>query len=81
MSRPTPSIDIDPQETREWLDAMEAVVAVEGRDRAHFLIDQLLDEDVAQHGSLHGRVTTPYVNTIAPTRQPPTPATWPSSAG
>ncbi|AZG06576.1 pyruvate dehydrogenase (acetyl-transferring), homodimeric type [Pigmentiphaga sp. H8] len=70
MSQPTSPIDIDPQETREWLDAMEAVVAVEGRDRAHFLIDQLLDEDVAQHGSLHGRVTTPYVNTIARARQP-----------
>src|SRR5437868_5150424 len=35
--------DLDPQETREWLDALSAVLAVEGPDRAHFLIEQLTD--------------------------------------
>ncbi|OVZ64970.1 pyruvate dehydrogenase (acetyl-transferring), homodimeric type [Pigmentiphaga sp. NML080357] len=70
MNPPLASLDTDPQETREWLDAMEAVVAVEGRDRAHYLIDQLLDEDMSRHGDLHGRVTTPYVNTIPRARQP-----------
>lgn len=62
--------DIDPQETREWLEALEAVVAVEGRPRAHYLIDQLVDFDVEQHGSLHGKVTTAYVNTIPKRAQP-----------
>lgn len=33
MNPPLASLDTDPQETREWLDAMEAVVAVEGRER------------------------------------------------
>ncbi|NHC61029.1 pyruvate dehydrogenase (acetyl-transferring), homodimeric type [Paenalcaligenes suwonensis] len=62
--------DIDPQETREWLEALEAVVAVEGRPRAHYLIDQLVDFDVEQHGSLHDKVTTAYVNTIPKRAQP-----------
>jgi pyruvate dehydrogenase E1 component len=33
----TPS-DLDPQETREWLDALEGVLDREGPDRAHYLI-------------------------------------------
>ena len=65
--------DKDPQETREWLDSMESVIEVEGRPRAHYLIDQLLDFDVARHGDFHGRVTTPYVNSIAPERELPYP--------
>ncbi|AJC21960.1 pyruvate dehydrogenase (acetyl-transferring), homodimeric type [Pandoraea pulmonicola] len=70
MTQPLAVPDIDPQETREWLEAMEAVVAVEGRPRAHYLIDQLMDFDVAQYGDLHGKVTTAYVNTIPKSRQP-----------
>ncbi|MFM0605211.1 pyruvate dehydrogenase (acetyl-transferring), homodimeric type [Paraburkholderia sediminicola] len=63
-------VDLDPQETQEWLEAMEAVVAVEGRPRAHYLIDQLVDRDAARHGDMHGRVTSAYVNTIGLERQP-----------
>lgn len=70
MTHPLVLPDVDPQETREWLEALEAVVAAEGRPRAHYLIDQLMDFDVAQHGDLHGRVTTAYVNTISKERQP-----------
>lgn len=61
--------DIDPQETKEWLEAMQAVVAVEGRPRVHYLLDQLVDSDSAQHGGMHGRVTTAYTNSIATERQ------------
>ncbi|AZF53894.1 Pyruvate dehydrogenase E1 component [Pseudomonas sp. R4-34-07] len=67
------SLDNDPQETREWLDSIESVLSAEGRPRAHYLIDQLLDFDVARHGDFYGRVTTPYVNTIAVDRQVPYP--------
>ena len=34
--------DIDPEETREWLDSLEAVIDAEGVDRAHFLLEQLI---------------------------------------
>ncbi|KPW94751.1 Pyruvate dehydrogenase E1 component, partial [Pseudomonas syringae pv. cerasicola] len=66
-------LDEDPQETREWLESIESVLNSEGRPRAHYLIDQLLDFDVAQHGDFYGRVTTPYVNTIPSDRQQPYP--------
>ncbi|MCO8170057.1 pyruvate dehydrogenase (acetyl-transferring), homodimeric type [Pseudomonas sp. 21LCFQ02] len=73
MAQRYPHPDADPQETREWLDSIASVVEAEGRPRAHFLIDQLLDFDVSLHGDFHGRVTTPYVNSITPDRQLPYP--------
>ncbi len=73
MAHSYPLRDEDPQETREWIDSIASVVEVEGRPRAHFLIDQLLDFDVSVHGDFHGRVTTPYVNSIAPERELPYP--------
>ncbi|MGZ0706395.1 pyruvate dehydrogenase (acetyl-transferring), homodimeric type [Pseudomonas sp. L5B5] len=73
MAQQSVFLDEDPQETREWLESIESVLSVEGRPRAHYLIDQLLDFDVAQHGDFYGRVTTPYVNTIPVNRQQPYP--------
>ena len=35
--------DQDPEETREWLDALKSVLEVEGVGRAHYLIEQLID--------------------------------------
>ncbi|MYZ45840.1 pyruvate dehydrogenase (acetyl-transferring), homodimeric type [Schauerella aestuarii] len=70
MTPPVEFTDVDPEETREWLDALDAVVAVEGRPRAHYLIDRLLDRDEARHGDPYGRVNTAYVNTIPLALQP-----------
>src|SRR6187402_321332 len=70
MNHPSVQPDIDPAETREWLEAIEAVTNADGRDRAHYLMDRLNDFDVGRHGDLHGRVTTPYVNSISLERQP-----------
>ena len=59
--------DANPEETKEWLDALHSVVDEEGIDRAHFLIDKLNDTAIRM-----GRyvpitsVVTPYSNTIAP---------------
>jgi pyruvate dehydrogenase E1 component len=70
MNQPFVQPDIDPEETREWVEALEAVTKTDGRARAHYLMDQLSDYDVSRHGDLHGRATTAYVNTIARERQP-----------
>jgi pyruvate dehydrogenase E1 component len=56
--------DPDAQETREWLEALAAVIATEGRERGHFLLEQLLEE-ARQHGvDMPFSAHTAYVNTI-----------------
>ena len=56
--------DQDSQETREWMDALSAVIESEGPDRAHFLLEQLL-EHARQHSiDMPFSATTAYVNTI-----------------
>ncbi len=58
--------DTDSQETREWVEALAAVIASEGRERGHFLLEQLLEE-ARQHGiDMPFSATTAYVNTIEP---------------
>ncbi|WP_375067370.1 pyruvate dehydrogenase (acetyl-transferring), homodimeric type [Stenotrophomonas lactitubi] len=63
-------LDTDPQETREWRESLHAVIKAGGRPRAHYLLDQLDELDVQQHGDLHTRAWTAYTNTIPPERQP-----------
>ena len=43
-SAPPPTTTPTPQETREWLDALSAVIGAEGGERAHFLLEQLIDQ-------------------------------------
>lgn len=65
--------DQDPQETREWLEALEAVVAIEGTDKARHLIGNLI-EAARKHGiDTPYSATTPYINTIPPEKEPPYP--------
>ena len=61
--------DLDPQETREWLDALSAVLAVEGPDRAHFLIEQLIDTARRSGAYMPFSANTAYINTIPVDKQ------------
>jgi len=61
-----PTLDLDSQETREWMDALSAVIQSEGPERAHFLLEQLLDHARQQSIDMPFSATTAYVNTIAP---------------
>ena len=65
--------DIDPQETREWLDALEGVLEAEGPDRAHFLIEQLIDKARRSGAYLPFSANTAYINTIPVDKQVPHP--------
>ncbi len=65
--------DIDPQETSEWLEALEAVLENEGAERAHFLLEQLIEKARLSGAYLPYKATTAYLNTIPPSRQPPFP--------
>jgi len=57
--------DYDPQETREWLDALESVLKNEGAERAHFLLGQLIDKARSSGAGVPFSATTPYCNSIA----------------
>ncbi len=58
--------DIDPIETREWLDALQSVVAQEGNERAAFLLQELLNKATSDGIKLGSSIRTPYRNTIKP---------------
>jgi pyruvate dehydrogenase E1 component len=61
--------DHDPQETREWLAALEGVLAQEGPDRAHFLIEALIDKARRSGAYLPFSANTAYINTIPVEKQ------------
>jgi pyruvate dehydrogenase E1 component len=56
--------DGDPDETREWLDALDSVLQNEGPERAHFLIERLIDKARRSGAHLPYKLTTAYLNTI-----------------
>jgi len=56
--------DIDPQETQEWLDALEAVLENEGAERTHFLLERLIDKARRSGLYLPYSANTAYENTI-----------------
>ncbi|TDJ33961.1 MAG: pyruvate dehydrogenase (acetyl-transferring), homodimeric type [Gammaproteobacteria bacterium] len=62
--RPDTFEDLDPEETREWIESLDAVIAADGPERAHFLLDQLVDTARRRGTYLPYRMTTAYVNTI-----------------
>lgn len=56
--------DLDPIETREWLDSLQAVVTNDGKERAAFLIQELLNKANTDGIRLETSLNTPYRNTI-----------------
>ena len=65
--------DPDPIETREWLDALETVIEREGPERAHFLLEQMLDVSRRSGANIPFSNTTGYVNTIPTQLEVPSP--------
>ncbi|BBP45772.1 pyruvate dehydrogenase E1 component [Thiosulfatimonas sediminis] len=58
-------IDQDPQETQEWIDALEAVVEFEGSDKAQHIIASLIEKARVHGIDIPYSANTPYVNTIS----------------
>jgi len=56
--------DINNQETQEWLDSLSSVIDAEGTERAHFLIEMMIDQARRSGSNLPYNATTSYVNTI-----------------
>ena len=66
---PAAGQDPDQQETREWRDALSSVIEQSGPERAHFLLEQLL-EHARQHSiDMPFSATTGYVNTLEPAQE------------
>ncbi len=61
--------DPDPQETQEWLDALEAVLEREGPNRAHYLLERLIDKARRSGAYLPYSANTAYINTIPPAKE------------
>jgi pyruvate dehydrogenase E1 component len=61
--------DIDPQETREWLDSLDAVIEREGPSRANFLLEQLVARARSSGSYIPYNANTAYMNTIPPDRE------------
>jgi pyruvate dehydrogenase E1 component len=68
-----PEDDGDPLETREWLDALDAVIAAEGPARATFVLKQLLQHARTRRVPLPQVLNTPYLNTVSLGEQAPFP--------
>jgi len=62
--------DTDVGETEEWLTAFEQVIRHEGRERARFLLEKLLEKGYEKDVTLPFTGNTPYINTIPAARQP-----------
>jgi pyruvate dehydrogenase E1 component len=60
------NLDLDPVETREWLDALHAVLINDGAERGAFLLQQLINKANAEGVPLTTSIKTPYRNTIKP---------------
>ncbi len=62
--------DIDPTETREWLESIDSVLGQHGPERAHFLLNQMIDFARRSGAYLPYSPNTAYLNTISTGRQP-----------
>ena len=62
--------DLDPQETQEWLESIDSVLRSHGVDRAHFLLNSMIDHARRSGAYLPYSATTAYLNTIPVGQQP-----------
>ena len=65
--------DIDPEETQEWIESLDSVLEREGPERAHFLLERLIDKTRRSGAYLPFSAKTAYVNTIPLSMQRPIP--------
>ena len=65
--------DHDPLETQEWLESIDSVLKAYGPDRAHYLLERLIDHTRRAGAYLPFKPNTAYVNTIGPAQEQPYP--------
>ena len=62
--------DIDPDETQEWIDSLDAVLDEKGRTRARYIMLKLIERARQQQVGVPSLTATDYINTIPPEREP-----------
>jgi pyruvate dehydrogenase E1 component len=65
--------DIDPEETKEWIESLQSVMRDRGMSRARSLVRMLLQRARSLNLGVPELVQTPYINTISPEQEPPFP--------
>ncbi|MGR9107071.1 MAG: pyruvate dehydrogenase (acetyl-transferring), homodimeric type [Gammaproteobacteria bacterium] len=65
--------DLDAEETQEWLDALVTVIQADGLERAHYLIERLVDQARRSGANLPYSANTAYINTIPEQHQAQSP--------
>jgi pyruvate dehydrogenase E1 component len=66
MSQDPKPEDLDPQETREWIESIDSVLKAQGPERAHFLLERVIDHARRSGAYLPFKPNTAYINTISP---------------
>ena len=67
------NIDVDPTETQEWIEALDGVLAHEGPERAHYLLEQLIDSARRSGAYIPYSPNTAYLNTIPASQEEKSP--------
>ncbi|MDQ2796856.1 MAG: pyruvate dehydrogenase (acetyl-transferring), homodimeric type, partial [Actinomycetota bacterium] len=62
--------DIDPDETQEWLESLDAVLDEKGRTRARYIMLKLIQRAREKQVGVPSLTATDYINTIGPEREP-----------
>ncbi len=70
MTKQSPFEDIDPVETQEWLESIDSVLRARGPERAHFLLEKLVDFTRRSGTYLPFKPNTAYLNTISKAQEP-----------
>src|SRR5438105_13141149 len=73
MTEPPKLEDLDPVETQEWLESIDSVLKIHGPERAHFLLERLIDYTRRSGAYLPFKPNTAYVNSIPTGREPESP--------
>jgi pyruvate dehydrogenase E1 component len=70
MTQQSPFEDVDPIETQEWLESIDSVMRAQGPERAHFLLEKLVDFTRRSGAYLPFKPNTAYLNTISKAQEP-----------
>jgi pyruvate dehydrogenase E1 component len=70
MTEPPKLEDLDPTETQEWLESIDSVLKTHGAERAHYILERLIDYTRRSGAYLPFKPNTAYVNSIPTGREP-----------